>query len=144
MSESELYNFLQTLIVDIVTQVQNCSVSNSSCFLSYFFIHPYTIQANCLSYFSFLFLSNIKKFLFHSFPSVKIQKRYTSVAFTYFLVPLFERLQRKSEYQIETNILFTFFVHQTNKLRFRESLQTDTWSLCLGFTSLSAPHLSAF
>ena len=64
MSESELDSFLQTLIVDIVTQVKICSVSNSSCFLSQFFISTYVIQADCLSYFSFsFFLSGIKKFV---------------------------------------------------------------------------------
>ena len=71
-------------------------------------VSPYPIQTNCLSSFPFFFSYATLKNVFYSFPSVlitsslimhfsqKIQKRYTSVAFTGFCLPLFERSQQKS------------------------------------------------
>ena len=82
MSESELDSFLQTLIVDIVTQVKICSVSNSSCFLTQFFISTYAIQADCLSYFFFsFFLSSIEKFVLQ-FPFFIDHQQPDNVLFT--------------------------------------------------------------
>ena len=137
-SEGELYYFLQTLILDIVTQFRSCSVSNLSCFLSQLFISPYTIQANYLCSLSFLFLSNIN--FFYSLPSLLITNSFTMFFYNRFIRGILQQpllvyvyccLEDFSENQLskyfcciknkQTHCLHVL-VQQTNKLRLRESL----------------------
>ena len=152
MKESELYSFLQTLIVDIVTQVKTSSVSNLSCFLSQLLISSYAIQASGLSYFSF-FLSNIKKFVFQ-FPFFIDHQKVDNVFFTkdpkevhFGSLSVYRRLRDYNKNQLcksfcQIEIKLTHCIHiseqQANKLRLSESWRTDVWSRVSGSRVLTA------
>ena len=70
-----------------------------------------------------------------------INLRYAIVAHAKLYV--YDKLKKFYSFPYDT--LFTCLAQVTKKLKLRESLWTDAWSLCLGFKSLNVhPYLSAF